>query len=157
MFSFLFPFLHLLMNLPPPHPKECPSFFLGALVLFVSTPFLLLQHEINSLLYHPTASPPPFYLASSPLLAVASHFAVLFEQILILPAQLFFPLWPSCACSILFFSTHLQSERLCPLLQNKQPHSDLTCPALNFHFLHETFPLDFINLVYFQVLKYSTF
>lgn len=45
----------------------------------------------------PTA-PPPVHLASSPPLAVASNFAVLFEPILILPAQLFSPLTLAQLC-----------------------------------------------------------
>lgn len=53
----------------------------------------------------PTASP-SVYLASSPPLAVASDFAVLFEPILILPPQLFFPSHSGPAVLALFYFAH---------------------------------------------------
>lgn len=78
-----------------------PLCFFSALVLSPQLHSSSSMKSVSSFII-PTASPPPFYLASSPPLTVASNFAVLFEQILILPAQLFFPLTLAQLCLLHF-------------------------------------------------------
>lgn len=107
----------------------------------------------------PTAPPPLCYLDSSRP-AITSHFGVWFEQLLILPAQLFFLLTlaqlhllhfvilcPSSVWEAVSFATEEDAATYWPPLSL----------FLTFHFLWETFPFDFNHLVYLQVLKYSTF
>lgn len=123
VFSFFFSFFTLLVTLPT-HLS-----FLSALALFIPIPFLLLlQHEINFLLYCPCCTPPMFYLASSPPLPITTNFAVLFEQILILPAQLIFPLTVAHLC--LLDCVILCSSSVCEAVSfatKMQPHPDLPC------------------------------
>lgn len=98
----------------------------------------------------PTASPPPFYLTSSPPLAVASNFAVLFEQILILPAQQFFPLILAQLCLLHFVI--LCSSSVCEALSfaaKDGSHILTSLVLLTFHFRHEMFLFDFISLCRF--------
>lgn len=102
-----------------------------------------------------TALPPPFYPTSSPL-AVASNFAVLFEQILILPAQQFFPLILAQLCLLHFVI--LCSSSVCEVLSFAAKDAATSWPLLSswpFIFYMKFFLLDFISLCRFLNTLYS--
>lgn len=157
MFSFFFPVLHFswwtYLLLLISNNTLC---LLLVLLSFMSPPHSCFNMRLIFSCVSPTAPPLPCYLDSSPALAVASSLAVWFEQILISPAQLLFPLGPSCACSFCC-SLLIFSLGGCVLCHKRCSHTLTSLVPLAFHFLYETFPFDFIGLAYLQVLKYSTF